>query len=62
MTMSQHQATRDKRIDVLHAQAQKLWPQLEKIIDELKCSGPHSLNHNNALSNIRQTLKDLSQR
>lgn len=60
--MSNEQAKRDKRIQELHAEAGKHWPQLEKIIDELKGCGPHSLDGNNALSNVRQWLRDLAQR
>ena len=56
------QEKRDRRINELHGQAQKMWPQLEKLIDELKQLGPHSLDGTNALSNTRQWLKDLSQR
>ncbi|WP_371436312.1 hypothetical protein [Polaromonas sp.] len=52
----------DKRIDELHAEATKLWPKLEKLIDEMKKLGPHSLNGNNALDNTRNRLRDLSQR
>lgn len=53
---------RDRRIDTLHSEASKMWPKIEKIIDEMKSLGPHSLNGNNALNNTRQWLKDLSQR
>lgn len=56
------QGQRDARINELHAEAQKMWPKLEKLIDELKRAGPHSLDGTNALSNTRQWLKDLSQR
>lgn len=56
------QEQRDSRINALHAEAQKMWPKLEKLIDELKQLGPHSLDGTNALSNTRQWLKDLSQR
>ncbi len=55
-------ALNDKRIDELHAEARKLWPQLERIIDELKCCGPHSLNRDNALKNVRQWLLSLAAR
>ena len=60
--MPNEQAKRDKRIHELHAEAQKHWPQLEKIIDELKRCGPHSLDGNNALANVRLWLRDLSAR
>lgn len=56
------QQQRNRRIDTLHSQVGELWPKLEKIIDEMKSLGPHSLNYNNALMNTRQWLKDLSQR
>lgn len=52
----------DKRIEQLHVQAAKHWPELERIIDQLKQCGPHSLDGGNALSNVRQWLRDLSQR
>ncbi|MFN4266378.1 MAG: hypothetical protein ACK4F8_11610 [Aquabacterium sp.] len=60
--MANEQAKRDKRIQELHAEAKKHWPQLEKIIDELKSCGPHSQDGNNALANVRQWLRDLSTR
>lgn len=56
------QEQRDRRINELHAQALKVWPQVEKLIDELKTLGPHSLDGANALNNTRQWLKDLSRR
>ena len=56
------QDQRDARINELHTEAQKIWPKLEKVIDELKRLGPHSLDGTNALQNSRQWLKDLSQR
>ncbi len=59
---SSAQDQRDHRIHELHMQAQKMWPQLEKLIDELKLLGPHSCDGMNALANTRQWLKDLSQR
>lgn len=60
--MLNEQAKRDKRIQDLHAEARKYWPHLEQIIDELKICGPHSMDGNNALSNVRQWLRDLSVR
>lgn len=60
--MSTEQESRDIRIQELHADAAKHWPALEQIIDELKSCGPHSLNGNNALANVRQWLHDLAQR
>lgn len=59
---TQEQDRKDRRINDLHAEAQKMWPKLEKLIDELKRLGPHSLDRGNALANTRQWLKDLSQR
>jgi hypothetical protein len=56
------QDQRDARINELHTEAQKIWPKLEKVIDELKRLGPHSLDGTNTLQNTRQWLKDLSQR
>jgi len=56
------QDQKDRRINELHAEAHKMWPKLEKLIDELKRTGPHSSDGNNALSNTRQWLKDLAQR
>lgn len=56
------QEKRDSRINELHAEAQKMWPKLEQLIDELKTLGPHSINGTNALANTRQWLKDLSHR
>jgi hypothetical protein len=52
----------DSRLDELHGDAHKLFSKLEKIIDEMKKLGPHSLNRDNAILNTRQWLKDLSQR
>lgn len=60
--MSTNKGANDKRIDALHSKAAKLWPELERIIDELKACGPHSLNGDNAISNVRQWLRDLSRR
>ncbi len=48
------QDQKDSRINELHAEAQMMWPKLEKLIDELKKLGPHSLDGTNALSNTRQ--------
>jgi hypothetical protein len=56
------QEERDSRIRKLHEQAGTHWPALEKIIDELKSLGDHSLDGNNALANTRDWLKQLSQR
>lgn len=59
---SKTQDHRDNRIRQLHDQAGKHWGPLERIIDELKVLGDHSLDGNNALANIRESLKQLSQR
>lgn len=56
------QQQRDARIQALHAEAGKMWTKLEKIIDELKKLGPHSLDRANAILNTEQHLKDLSER
>lgn len=52
----------DRRIDTLQSEAAKLRSKLEKIIDEMKARGPHSINGDNALMNTREWLKNLSQR
>jgi hypothetical protein len=52
----------DARIRELHAEAREMWPKLERIIDELKHLGPHSLDGNNALLNVREWLSQLSRR
>ena len=56
------QEDRNKRINQLHNEAGTHWPKLEAIIDELKRLGPHSLDGDNALANVRDWLKQLSQR
>ena len=53
---------RDARIRELHAEAGRLWSQIEKIIDELKNLGPHSLDRSNALMNVREWLGQLARR
>ncbi len=60
--MSKAQKERDTRICELHYEAQKMWPKLEQIIDELKSLGPHSLDGDNALLNTREWLEQLSRR
>jgi hypothetical protein len=60
--MSTTQSKNDKRIEQLHVKAAKHWPELEKLIDELKSCGQHSVNGNNALDNVRQWLRELSKR
>lgn len=56
------QQPRDDRIREIHADAGQLWPKIEAMIDELKMLGPHSLDGDNALMNLRYWLRDLSQR
>lgn len=56
------QEQKDERIRELHSDALKLWPQIEKIIDELKLLGPHSLDSNNALLNSAEWLEQLADR
>ncbi len=60
--MSNHQNQKDQRIRDLHQQAGKHWPALESIIDELKELGPHSLDGDNALANVREWLGQLAKR
>lgn len=59
---SAHSQDKDSRIQALHADAKKMWPKLEAIIDELKGLGLHSQDGNNALLNIREWLAQLSKR
>lgn len=56
------QEQKDERIRELHSGALKLWPKIEKIIDELKFLGPHSLDNNNALLNTAEWLNQLAGR
>lgn len=56
------QEQKDLRIRELHSDALKLWPKIEKIIDELKSLGPHSLDSNNALLNTAEWLNQLAGR
>jgi hypothetical protein len=60
--MSTTQSKNDECIEQLHVKTAKHWPELEKLIYELKCCGQHSVNGNNALDNVRQWLRDLSKR
>ncbi|GLQ00622.1 MULTISPECIES: hypothetical protein [Methylophaga] len=53
---------KDIRITELHEQALDLFAGMERIIDELKGLGEHSLNGNNALLNVREQLSQLSER
>ncbi|MDC9725512.1 MAG: hypothetical protein PSN44_06295 [Gammaproteobacteria bacterium] len=52
----------DVKIDDLHIDALEHINKLEKIIDELKNLGNHSLNNNNALLNVQEHLAMLSER
>lgn len=56
------QAEKDKRIQKLDDDARNMWPKIEKIIDELKNLGPHSLDGENTLMNVREWLQQLSRR
>jgi len=56
------QTRRDDRIAELHREALPLIRQLESMIDELKSLGPHSLDRDNALENVREHLRQLSNR
>lgn len=56
------QAGRDRRIHELHAEAQSLAHRFEEVIDELKTTGPHSLDRDNALVNTRERLRQLANR
>jgi hypothetical protein len=56
------QVDRDERIRQLHDQAGLHWQPLEKIIDELKALGDHSLDGDNALANTRDWLMQLARR
>lgn len=62
MARQMTQAQRDKRINELHARALKTWGPLERLIDELKQLGPHSLDRDNALLNTREWLRGLANR
>ena len=61
-TKEKTQAEKDKRIQKLDDEARNMWPKIEKIIDELKGLGPHSLDGDNALMNVREWLQQLSRR
>lgn len=61
-TKTKTQAEKDKRIQKLDDDARNLWPKIEKIIDELKGLGPHSLDGDNTLMNVREWLQQLSRR
>lgn len=62
MKVYKTQEARDQRIRELHEKAGDMWPKLEGIIDELKGLGPHSHDRDNTLLNVREWLKQLSQR
>ncbi len=57
-----NQREKDERVRELHTQAGKYWLKFEIIIDELKELGPHSLDGDNAILNIREHLHQLSNR
>ena len=52
----------DMRIREVHEEVSRLWPKIERTIDELKCLGPHSLDRDNAILNTREWLFLLSKR
>lgn len=52
----------DLRIEQLHAVALSECSKLAKLIDELKTLGPHTLDRDNALSNVREHLAQLVRR
>lgn len=56
------QSRRDDRIAKLHREANTIFGKVEAIIDELKTLGPHSLDKDNALLNVRENLRQLSNR
>lgn len=60
--MAKSQAQIDRRIDTLQLEAKKLWPKLERMLDELKALGPHSVSGTAPLDSTRQWLADLSKR
>lgn len=62
MKTIKNQEGRDARINELHAQAARLWPKIEGIIDELQMLGPHSADGDNAVINVREWLGVLSKR
>jgi hypothetical protein len=53
-----------KKVDqrTLHAKALKCFGELKEIIDQLKNLGPHELDGDNALLNVREWLESLSRR
>lgn len=62
LTIKQRQNRVDLRIVQLHAIARSECRKIEQLIDELKVLGPHSLDRDNALANIREHLAQLSRR
>lgn len=62
LTAKQQQNKVDQRIVQLHAIALSECKKMEKLIDELKALGPHSLDRDNALANTREHLAQLSRR
>lgn len=61
-TENMSQAEKDSKIRDLHQEASAMWPKIERIIDDLKVLGPHSLDGENALMNIRNWLDQISKR
>lgn len=62
LTAKQQQNKVDLRIDQVHEIVLSECRKLEKLIDELKALGPHSLNRDNALANTREHLAQLARR
>jgi hypothetical protein len=62
LTAKQQQNKADQRIAQLHEIALSECRKIEKLIDELKALGPHSLDRENALANTREYLAQLSRR
>ena len=53
-----------KKVDqrTLHSKAIRRFGELKDIIDQLKNLGPHELDGDNALLNVREWLESLSRR
>jgi hypothetical protein len=53
-----------KKVDqrTLHSKALRCFGELKDIIDQLKNLGPHELDGDNALLNVREWLESLSRR
>lgn len=62
LTAKQQQKKIDQRIVQLYAIALSECRKMEKLIDELKALGPHSLDRDNAIVNTCEHLVQLSRR